>query len=492
MWTANIQPFFGYFQTNPNIPKSFGAILLKIPKFGVFDPMKAINDFLSSILPYTEWPMFLLLIGGGIFLIFYSKFTPYRYFGHAIAVVSGKYDDKNAKGDVSSFQALSAAVAATVGLGNISGVAIAIHDGGPGVVFWIWMTALLGMGIKFYSGSLAIMFRDTDADGKLQGGPMFYITKGMGKWAKPMAIFFSICGLFGFLGVFTANQFTEAFMGVVKPHETLLATSEFNWKLGIGFILAIVTSIVIFGGLSKIAKVASAIVPFMVGVYLLAVIFVMANNAGEVLPALKMIFVEAWNFDTIVTGGFWGLVIVGVRRAMFSNEAGLGSAPMYHGQSRNDEPTKEGLVAMLGPFIDTIMVCTFTAVVIILSGAYLEDGSGITMTMTAFETTLYGVGDILLMVIVTAFALSTLFTYSYYGVKCLSFLTNPKVGKWYNVFFIVMVVFATIASLDLVKNLIDLSYALMVIPNMIAVLYLSPKVNESAKNYFKKLKQGGA
>tara|TARA_B100000378_G_scaffold22087_1_gene17131 strand:+ start:43 stop:576 length:534 start_codon:yes stop_codon:yes gene_type:complete len=177
---------------------------------------------------------------------------------------------------------------------------------------------------------------------------------------------------------------------------------------------------------------------------------------------------------------------------MFSNEAGLGSAPMYHGQSRNDEPAKEGLVAMLGPFIDTILVCTFTAVVIILSGAYLEDGSGITMTMSAFETTLYGIGDVLLMVIVAAFALSTLFTYSYYGVKSLSFLTNAKIGKWYNVFFIVMIVFAAVASLKLVKNLIDLSYALMVIPNMIAVLYLSPKVNAASKQYFEKRKNGGA
>ena len=169
---------------------------------------------------------------------------------------------------------------------------------------------------------------------------------------------------------------------------------------------------------------------------------------------------------------------------MFSNEAGLGSAPMYHGQSKNDEPIKEGLVAMLGPFIDTIMVCTFTAVVIILSGAYLEDSSGIVMTLTAFRRTLFGFGDELLMLIVTAFALSPLFTYSYYGVKSLSFLSNARIGRWYNVYFVVMIVFAAVASLDLVKNLIDLSYALMVIPNMIAVLYLAPRVNAAAKKYF--------
>ncbi len=454
--------------------------------------MDAINDFLKAALPYTEWPMFILLIGGGLFLVFYSKFLPYRFFGHAIAITAGKYDDKNAKGDVSSFQALSAAVAATVGLGNISGVAIAIHDGGPGVVFWIWMTALIGMGIKFYSCSLSIMFRGTDSDGKLQGGPMFYITKGLGERARPLAIFFAVCGLFGFLGVFTANQFTETFMNVVEPSSSLFAMSELNWKLGVGMVLAAITSVVIFGGLTKIAKVASAIVPFMVMVYLIAVLVVMGLNSDQILPSLKMIFTEAWNFNTIVTGGFWGLVIIGVRRAMFSNEAGLGSAPMYHGQSKTDNPIKEGLVAMLGPFIDTILVCTFTAVVIILSGAYLEDQSGIVMTLTAFERTLFGFGDDLLMLIVTAFALSTLFTYSYYGVKCLSFLTNAKIGKFYNWYFVAMIVFAAVASLDLVKNLIDLSYALMVIPNMIAVLLLAPKVNTAAAEYFKKIRNAKA
>ena len=454
--------------------------------------MDAINDFLVSANNIVNWPMFIMLIGGGVFLVLYSKLLPYRYFGHAIAITAGKYDDKNAKGDVSSFQALSAAVAATVGLGNISGVAIAIHDGGPGVVFWIWVTALIGMGIKFYSCSLSIMFRGTDSEGNVQGGPMYYITKGLGEKWRPLAVFFAICGLFGFLGVFTANQFTETFMSVVEPSTTIYEMSDLNWKWTIGVVLALITSLVIFGGLSKIAKVASAIVPVMVAVYLIAVIVVMTLNASQIIPALKMIITEAWNFKTVVTGGFWGLLIIGVKRAMFSNEAGLGSAPMYHGQSKTDNPIKEGLVAMLGPFIDTILVCTFTAIVIVLSGAYLEDSSGIVMTLSAFEKTLFGYGDDLLMVIVSAFALSTLFTYSYYGVKSLSFITNAKIGKLYNVYFVIMIVFAAVASLELVKNLIDLSYALMVIPNMIAVLLLAPKVNKEAKKYFKKLKNGRA
>jgi len=454
--------------------------------------MDAINEFLASANNFVNWPMFSLLIGGGLFLVFYSKLLPYRFFGHAIAITAGKYDDKNAKGDVSSFQALSAAVAATVGLGNISGVAIAIHYGGPGVVFWIWMTALIGMVIKFYSCSLSVMYRGVDSEGKLQGGPMYYITEGLGEKWRPLAVFFAACGLFGFLGVFTANQFTETFMSVIEPPSTIYEMSDMSWKLVIGITLAVITSFVIFGGLTKIAKVASAIVPFMVMVYLIAVIVVMALNVSEIIPSLKMIVSEAWNLKTGVVGGFGGLVIIGVKRAMFSNEAGLGSAPMYHGQSKTDNPIKEGLVAMLGPFIDTILVCTFTAIVIILSGAYLEDSNGIVMTLLAFESTLFGYGDDLLMIIVTAFALSTLFTYSYYGVKSLSFLTNAKIGKFYNIYFVITIVFAAVASVELVTHLIDLSYALMVIPNMIAVLLLAPKVNAKAKEYFKKLKNDKA
>lgn len=455
--------------------------------------MDAINDFLSSLIPYAEWGMLILVIGGGLYLAFYSRFLPYRHFWHAISITAGKYDHVDDPGDVSHLQALSAAVAATVGLGNISGVAIAIYRGGPGVIFWIWLTAILGMCIKFYSCSLAIMYRDHDSEGNLQGGPMYYITKGIGKKARPLAVFFCIAGLIGFLGVFTVNQFTQTFMEVVAPDANLIHLGGtpnnpyLYWKLVIGIVLSVITSWVIFGGLRKIAKVATAIVPFMVVLYFLAVIIVMVTNADQILPSLKLIITEAFNFKTAVEGGFWGMVILGVRRAVFSNEAGLGSAPMYHGQSRTKEPVQEGLVAMLGPFIDTIIVCTLTAVVIILSGAYLEaESDGILMTLIAFEKSLFGYGDVLLMFIVAAFALSTLFTYSYYGVKCLTFLTNARIGKWFNVYFVATITFAAVASVTLVINLIDLAYALMVVPNMIAVLYLAPKVNPQMKAYFLK------
>ncbi len=323
--------------------------------------------------------------------------------------------------------------------------------------------------------------------GKLQGGPMYYITQGMGAKAKPLAQFFCIAGLVGFLGVFTVNQFTQTFWNVVNPNETIANLGEFNWKLIVGIVLSIITSFVIFGGLKKIANVASKIVPFMVVLYFLAVVVIMATNMEGIVPAFKLIFSEAFNLKTAMEGGFWGLIMLGVRRAVFSNEAGLGSAPMFHGQSKTKEPVQEGLVAMLGPFIDTIIVCTLTAIVILLSGAYLEaQDDGILMTLIAFEKTLFGYGDILLMVIVAAFALSTLFTYSYYGVKCLSFLTNPKIGKWFNIYYVASITVAAIAPVAVVINLIDLAYALMCIPNMIAVLYLAPKVNKEMALYFGK------
>jgi AGCS family alanine or glycine:cation symporter len=451
--------------------------------------MEVIDQFLSNLIPYAEWAMLIMVVGGGLFLAVYSRFRPYRYFRHAIGITAGKYDDPDDPGEVSHLQALSSAVAATVGLGNISGVAIAIYMGGPGVIFWIWMTAIIGMCIKFYSCSLAIMYRHTDASGNLQGGPMYYITQGIGPRAKPLAVFFSIAGLVGFLGVFTVNQFTQTFMNVVDPDTTLAALGDFNWKLIIGIVLSLITSLVIFGGLQKIAKVATAIVPFMVLLYFVAVLVIMVNNAGEIFPALKLIITEAFNFKTAFTGGFWGLVILGVRRAVFSNEAGLGSAPMYHGQSKTKEPIQEGLVSMLGPFIDTIVVCTLTAIVILLSGAYLEaESNGILMTLIAFKKSLFGYGDVLLMVVVSAFALSTLFTYSYYGVKCLTFLTNPRIGKYFNYYYVATITFAAVASVDLVVNLIDLAYALMCIPNMLAVLYLAPRVNREMKRYFAQLK----
>ena len=454
--------------------------------------MNQINEWVAGLLPFTETAMLVLLLGGGLFLALYSRLRPYRYFRHAIDITRGKYDKEGATGEVSHLQALSAAIASTVGLGNISGVAIAVYLGGPGVIFWIWMVAILGMAIKYYSCSLAVMFRGVDSNGVAQGGPMYYMTKGLGRIGTPLAVFYALMGMIGYLAIFQANQFTQTFMVVVNPNETLIDLgSAFAWKAIVGLVLAAITATVIFGGVQKIAQVATRVVGPMVGFYLLAVAAVLFMNFDAIGPSFGLIFKEAFNLNTAVSGGLWGVIILGARRAMFSNEAGLGSAPMYHGQSKTDEPVQEGLVAMLGPFIDTIVVCTLTALVILISGAHLEaETNGILMTLIAFKKTLFGWGDVLLMIAVTSFALSTILTYSYYGVKSLSYLTNARIAKGFNYFYIITIVIAAVASVDLVVNLMDLAYSLMLIPNMIAVLWLAPHVNRSAKDYFERYKMG--
>ena len=454
--------------------------------------MNKINEWVAGLLPFTETAMLVLLLGGGLFLALYSRFKPYRYFRHAIDITRGKDDKEGATGEVSHLQALSAAIASTVGLGNISGVAIAVYLGGPGVIFWIWMVAILGMAIKYYSCSLAVMFRGVDSNGVAQGGPMYYMTRGLGRIGTPLAVFYALMGMIGYLAIFQANQFTQTFMVVVNPNETLIDLgSAFAWKAIVGLVLAAITATVIFGGVQKIAQVATRVVGPMVGFYLLAVAAVLFMNFDAIGPSFGLIFKEAFNLKTAVSGGLWGVIILGARRAMFSNEAGLGSAPMYHGQSKTDEPVQEGLVAMLGPFIDTIVVCTLTALVILISGAHLEaETNGILMTLIAFKKTLFGWGDVLLMIAVTSFALSTILTYSYYGVKSLSYLTNARIAKGFNYFYIITIVIAAVASVDLVVNLMDLAYSLMLIPNMIAVLWLAPHVNRSAKDYFERYKMG--
>ena len=442
----------------------------------------------SQLIGIAEWLMLIFVIGGGLFLVFYSRFKPYRYFKHALLITAGKYDHQGDPGDVSHYQALAAAVAATVGMGNISGVAIAIHHGGPGVVFWMWMTALIGMCIKFYSCGLAVMFRSPDTDGGVLGGPMYFMVNGMKKYGKPLAVVFSVAGLIGVLPIFTTNQLTETLIAVVQPDENIAAIGEFGWRAIIGVVLVGITSLVIFGGLKNIAKASASLVPWMVALYLLAAVLIIATNIDRILPSLALIFTEAFNVNTMVQGGLWGMILLGIRRAVFSSESGVGNAPMYHGQSKTNEPVQEGLVAMLGPFIDTIVICTITALIIIVSGVYTEsENNGIALTLLAFEKSLFGWGAEFLMVLVVVFAISTLFTYSYYGTKCLAFLTNSKkIGGYYNYIYIISIIFAAVASLDLVINMIDLAFAVMSIPNMIAVLYLAPHMNASMKAYFTK------
>jgi AGCS family alanine or glycine:cation symporter len=335
--------------------------------------------------------------------------------------------------------------------------------------------------IKFYSCTLAVQLREIDAEGEPLGGPMYYMSLGMKKWGKPLAVWFSLAGLFGVLPAFTANQLTLTFMNVVQPDQ-FIALGDFQWRFIVGIILSIASAFVIFGGLKTIVKVTSSLVPAMVGLYFFIGIYILAVNIEGVIPAFRLIFSEAFNFKTIVTGGFWGLVILGVRRAVFSNESGVGNAPMYHGQSQSEKGTDEGLVAMLGPLLDTVLVCTITGLIVIISGAYLvENLNGIVLTLEAFRRLFFGFGDVLLLLMVFIFGISTLFTYSYYGVKCFGYLTNNRWANYYNYFYIGSIIFSALVTVEVVIGIIDLSFALMCIPNMIAILYLSKHVKKEMR-----------
>ena len=438
------------------------------------DFITIIENILNQLISSLEWVMLIAVLGGGIYLCIVSKLYPLTKIKFAFSLLLSKNKNKG----ISRFQALSAVLAATVGLGNISGVAIAIHMGGPGVLVWMWVTAIIGMIIKFYSCSLSVQIRQSNDDGTILGGPMYYMSLGIKNWGKFLAVCFSIAGLFGVLPAFTANQLTQTYINVINPND-YISLGDFQWKLITGIILALISSFVIFGGLKKIVKVTSSLVPLMVGLYFFMGLFILLNNYNLVIPTFKLIFIEAFNINTVVTGGLWGLIILGVRRAVFSNESGVGNAPMYHGQSQSKLGTNEGLVAMLGPLLDTILVCTITGLIVIISGAYLDESlNGIVLTLEAFRLLFFGFGDELLMLMVFVFGISTLLTYSYYGVKCFGYLTNVKYGPLYNYLYIVTIILSSVVTVELVIGLIDLSFALMTIPNMVAIIYLSKKVNK--------------
>ncbi|WP_031429089.1 alanine/glycine:cation symporter family protein [Flavimarina sp. Hel_I_48] len=455
--------------------------------------MHTIDTFLADLASFV-WglPLLILLIGGGLYLLIYSRFLPFRYLGHAINVLRGKYDNPDDPGEISHFQALTTALSATVGMGNIAGVAVAIAIGGPGAVFWMWISALVGMGTKFFTCSLAIMYRGKDTAGEIQGGPMYFIMEGLGKSWKPLAILFSIAGLIGALPVFNVNQLTQAISDILlEPNGVEVG---FASNLGIGIFLALVTGVVILGGLNRISKTASRLVPAMVLLYFISVVIILFVNASQVPIYFKLIFTEAFSAnyylgDPFLGGVVGGLIILGIRRGAFSNEAGVGTAPMAHGAAKTGEPIREGLVAMLGPFIDTIIVCTLTALTILVTGVWkTSDADGVTLTAAAFADAIPVIGPYVLLLCIVIFGVSSLFSYSYYGTKCLSFLLGAKNKHYYNYFYIASILIGATTSLSAMINLIDTFFALMAIPTMTATLWLAPKVMQRARNYFNDLK----
>ncbi len=390
---------------------------------------KLISEISSFVWGY---PLLIILIGGGFYLLVISKFKPFRYFFHAIDIIRGKFNDKHSDGEISHFQALTTALSATVGMGNIAGVAVAISIGGPGAIFWMWISGIIGMSTKFFTASLAVMYRGVDSQGNKQGGPMYFIVNGLGDKWFPLAIFFSFCGMVGALPVFNVNQLTQAVNDIILVPNGVQISLFSNFI--IGMILIIITSIVILGGLKRISRVSAKLVPFMVGVYMIMVLVILVIHYDKIPNYIYLIFYDAFHADyydgNSALGGVLGaLIILGIRRGAFSNEAGIGMAPMAHGAAKTNNPIKEGLVAMLGPAIDTLLVCTLTALAILVTDAWKLDVDGVSLTAAAFESSFSFYGNYILLICVFVFSISSLFSYSYYGTKCLSFIIGAKNKK---------------------------------------------------------------
>ena len=425
-------------------------------------------------------PLLILLVGGGLYFAIYSRFLPYRHLVHAVGIMLGRYDTPGEPGDLTHAQALAAALSGTLGLGNIAGVALAIVAGGPGAIFWMWITALIGIATKFFTCSLGIMYRGKDSLGNLQGGPQYIIREALPKQFYPLAILFSAAGMIGTLPMFQANQLTAlARQTLADGIDPLL----FNIVVGC-IIAAIVTSVVV-GGLQRVARVAVALLPAMTIIYLAMTVYVMIVHADRVADMFSLIFTEAFA-PKAVAGGLLGVMLIGISRGAFSNEAGLGTEVMAHGAAKTSEPIREGLVAMLGPVIDTLLVCSCTAMVILLSGLWENPGelSGIAMTLAALQAEMGITAVILLTAVVLILSLTTMFTGWYYGSKCFGFLFGAERRHWFRYFFISTILFGSTVSIDVVFNLIVGAYGVMAIPTMVATLLLSGKVMVAAGEYF--------
>jgi alanine or glycine:cation symporter, AGCS family len=459
------------------------------------------SEFISNLATGVWTPVLFLIILGGMFFLFYSRFIQYKYFGHAFQILRGKYDDPNNPGQISAYEALSTALASTVGMGNIAGVAAAIAIGGPGALFWMWVTAIVGMSSNFFTSSLAVMYRGKDSEGQIQGGPMYVIREALPKQYYPLAILFSVCCLVGCLPIFQANQLTQIIIDIGVQDAELKASSfsiggwEINTlKLIIGVVLMIFSGIVIIGGIQRIGSWAGKMVPFMIIVYFFSVMAILFIHIDKVPHYLWLIVTDAFAADNfkgspMLGGLLGGMIVAGVRRASFSNEAGIGTAPMALGASKSNEPIREGLVSMLSPFIDTIIVCTLTALAILVTDVWqTSEFNGVSLTVTAFESSLGQTGKFLLLISAFFFAITSLFAYNYYGSKAMSFLGGVKSGKYYDYIYLATIVFGAILSMTDVLNIIDLAFALMAIPTMISGFILAPKVMAEARKYFQTIK----
>ncbi|HFU4202915.1 TPA: alanine/glycine:cation symporter family protein [Streptococcus suis] len=440
--------------------------------------LQAINNFVWGP------PLLILLVGTGVYFTLRLRVFQIGKLPTAFRLIFAS--DQSGQGDVSSFAALCTALAATVGTGNIVGVATAITTGGPGALFWMWVAAFFGMATKYAEGFLAIKYRTKDANGQVAGGPMHYITSGMGQKWKPLAIFFAVSGvLVALLGIGTFSQVNS-----------ITSSLESSFGLSpqlVSLLLAVLVAVVIFGGIETISQVSTKVVPFMAILYIVATVCILAVHVDQILPALKLVFASAFT-PAAAVGGFVGATVKeaiqrGIARGVFSNESGLGSAPIAAAAAKSDNPVEQGLISMTGTFIDTLIICSLTGLSILVTGQWTTEGlAGAPLTQAAFASVFGNPGAIALTVSLVLFAFTTILGWSYYGERCIEFLFGTKSILPYRLVFVAMVGLGGFLKLDIIWILADIVNGLMALPNLIALLALSPVIVRETHRYFSKNK----
>jgi len=480
--------------------------------------MEQVKEFIQSIVDIVwGWPkllplMVVILLGSGIFITLRLRFIQLFQVRHAIDVIRGKYDNIKDDGDINHFQALAAALSATVGIGNIAGVATAIYYGGPGALFWMWITAVFGMALKYTEATLAVRFRKIHPDGSASGGPMYYIEKGLGPKWKPLAIAFASFAVISSFGTgnsiqaFTcSDQILSEFKQALPAHSWLIQNINFFGidvepvRIFTGLFLATLVALVILGGIRRIGKVAAKLAPFMALLYVASALLILLLRLDRILPTFATVFAQAFNPRAELVGFagggfllFLNTVVWGVKRGLFSNEAGQGSAPIAHAAAKTNEPAREGVVAMIGPLVDTLIICTLTGLVIISTQSHevLIDGArlnGSPLTAMAFQTGLSPIlpwGDKIITFAVFLFAISTAISWSYYGDRSAEYLFGTRAIRPYKLFFVFFHFVGAIVSLEVVWGFGDIALGLMAIPNLIALIALSGKVISITNDYF--------
>ena len=447
--------------------------------------IETITEFTGNLsgLLWNNGLTMLILVGTGLYLTIRLRFVQLTGFRHGWVLISGKLSRDTDSGEVSHFQALSTALSATVGTGNIAGVATAISLGGPGALFWMWVTAFVGMATKFTESTLALRFREIDDDGTIAGGPMYTLLHGL-KMKRMAALFavFALIASFGIGNMVQANSVVDGLTYIWPEFEA------YSWLIGV--VLAVLVGSVILGGVHRIAVVASAIVPFMVIIYVVSALAVLIANAAEIPGALVKIVNLALNPWAAGAAAVGEAIRWGVARGLFSNEAGLGSSPMAHAAARTSEPVREGLVAMMEPFVDTIIICTMTGLVIVISGAYLTAEEGVVgAALTAYAFSL-NFGDFGAMVVgfgLSLFAFSTMIAWSYYGDRSARFLFGKQAVVYYRFVFTILIIVGAAVPLKLVWNIADITTILMALPNLLALFLLAALVQRMKQEYFEKI-----